>query len=151
MLAILENSNRIVVSKQNARVKDITPEEKDIIKNVFGNDPEIPKTIYNRIQTKLNNGQNVSAILKIKTDDGSSYWTVNRFEPSINNSFKSNFTVSTSLTNNNFIKKIQCLYNRLTRIENHLNEEFADKYLEGFLEEKCIDFSEFATLYASKN
>jgi len=151
MLALLNKRPTIDTSKQNARVKQLSTDEKEIIKNVYGNDPEIPKTIYNRIQSNLSNGQNVSAILKVKIDDGNSYWTVNRFEPSINNKFKSKFTVTTSLTNKTCIEKAQNLYNKLTKIENHVNESYANKYLDGFLEEKCINFSEFATLYASKN
>ena len=91
--------------------------EKDIIKNVIGNDSEIPETIYNRIQSNINKGYNVTAILKLKTEDGNSYWTENRFEPSLNNNFKSNFTVSTKITTKRCVEKTQKLYRILNKIE----------------------------------
>lgn len=141
-------SNLDNLNQKNKKVKTLELIEKDIIKNVIGNDPEIPQTIYNRIQENLNKGRNVSAILKLRTEDGNSYWTVNRFEPSINNNFKSNFTVKTKLTTQDCIEKTQKLYHVLNKIELSVNEEYADKYLEGFLEEKCIEFNEIESFYS---
>ena len=78
MVALKIKENR---SKQNAKLKSIIPSEKEVIKNVFGNDQDIPQTIYNRIQKLINKGNNTKAILKIKMPDGTSYWTKNCFEP----------------------------------------------------------------------
>jgi len=141
-MALLERPLQETLPVQNCKVRSLNLIEKDVIKNVIGNDPEIPQTIYNRIQQNLNNGKNVNAILKLRTSDGNAYWTVNRFEPSINNNFKPHFTVSTKLTTQKCIENTQRLYQILNKIENTVSEEFADKYLEGFLEEKCIGFNE---------
>jgi len=113
-------------SEQNARVKSIMPSEKEVIKNVFGNDQDIPQTIYNRIQTIINKGTKASAILKIKMPDGSSYWTKNCFEPSIYNKSKKRFTVK--------------------RIEVNLSIQQAEKFLDGYLEEKYIQFNELVSI-----
>jgi hypothetical protein len=148
MMALLERPIVENIERQNCKVRSLNLIEKDVIKNIIGNDPEIPQTIYNRIQENLNKGKNVNAILKLRTEDGNSYWTVNRFEPSINNKFKSNFTVKTKLTTQDCVEKTQKLYQVLNKIEVSVNEEYADKYLEGFLEEKCIDFNEMESFYS---
>ncbi len=147
-MALLERPIVENIERQNCKVRSLNLIEKDVIKNIIGNDPEIPQTIYNRIQENLNKGKNVNAILKLRTEDGNSYWTVNRFEPSINNKFKSNFTVKTKLTTQDCVEKTQKLYQVLNKIEVSVNEEYADKYLEGFLEEKCIDFNEMESFYS---
>lgn len=148
MMALLEKPVIKAYKNQNCRVKLLELIEKDVIKNVIGNDPEIPETIYNRIQTHLNDGKNVTAILKLKSDDGCSYWTVNRFEPSVNNKFKPHFTVATNLTTQKCIEETQKLYQVLNKIENIVSEEYAEKYLEGFLEEKCIEFNGISEFYS---
>jgi uncharacterized protein YjgD (DUF1641 family) len=143
MMALLKSPEPII-KNQNCKVKHLKIFEKDVIRNVIGNDSEIPQTIYNRIQDKLSKGKNVNAILKLKTDDGCSYWTINRFEPSINNNFKSQFTVDTKLTNRKCIDNTRKLYKVLSKIESSVSVDYANKYLEGFLEEKCIEFNEIA-------
>lgn len=148
MMALLERPIVENIEKQNCKVRSLKLIEKDVIKNVIGNDSEIPETIYNRIQENLNEGKNVSAILKLRTEDGNAYWTINRFEPSINNNFKSNFTVKTDFTTEECIEKTQKLYKRLKEIEVLVNEDSANKYLGGFLEEKCIDFSGLESFYS---
>lgn len=148
MMALLERPIAKTYNNQNCKIKLLDVIEKDVIKNVIGNDPEIPETIYNRIQARLNDGKNVTAILKLKSDDGCAYWTVNRFEPSVNNKFKPHFTVATNLTTQKCIEKTQKLYHILNKIENTVSELYAEKYLEGFLEEKCIDFNEISALYS---
>lgn len=145
-MALLENPT--TYKEQNCRVRPLNLIEKDVIKSAIGNDPEIPETIYNRIQKNLNKGRNAVAILKLRTEDGAAYWTVNRFEPSVNNNFKSHFTVSTKLTTQTCIEKTQKLYLTLNKIENSVDENYADKYLTGFLEEKCIEFNEIASLHS---
>jgi hypothetical protein len=146
MMAVLEYPVIENVSKQNARVKYLTPDEKDVIKNVYGHDLEIPQTIYNRIQKNLDNNKSVNAVLKIKTDDGNSYWTVNQFSPSNKN--RSKFIVKTELTTKYCIDKTQKLYNVLCKIENHVSDIYADKYLDGYLEEKCITFSDLVAYHS---
>ena len=144
-MTALNTQSQFLTSNQYAKVKSITPCEKDIIKNVFGNNPEIPQTIYNIIQENLNKGVNTNAILKIKMNDGKSYWTNNRFEPSTNNQFKNKFTVKTELLNNKKVDPTKKLYSKLTKLEKHLNVRHADKFLEGYLEEKCISFNELTS------
>ncbi len=148
MMALLESPIIKNFETPNCKVRTLNPIEKDVIKSVIGNDPEIPETIYNRIQESLNNGKNVNAILKLTTDDGNTYWTINRFEPSIANNFKSSFSVKTKFTTKECIEKTQKLYHVLNMIETAVNNKYADKYLEGFLEEKCINFNEIAAFYS---
>ena len=133
-------------SEQNARVKSIMPSEKEVIKNVFGNDQDIPQTIYNRIQTIINKGTKASAILKIKMPDGSSYWTKNCFEPSIYNKSKKRFTVKTEILNKNEVTNTSKLYKSLKRIEVNLSIQQAEKFLDGYLEEKYIQFNELVSI-----
>ena len=144
MMAVLKIQE--VKNKQNARVKSIIPSEKEVIKNVFGNDQEIPQTIYNRIQKIINKGNSAKAILKIKMPDGSSYWTKNCFEPSICNKNEKRFTVKTEILDKDEVSKTSKLYKSLKRIENRLSIQQADKFLDGYLEEKYIHFNELISI-----
>ncbi len=137
--------NPLIKNTQFFKVKSITPCEKDIIKNVYGNDTDIPQTIYNRIQDNLEKGLNTNAVLKVKIDN-ESIWINNRFEPSSNNMFKNRFTVKTTFADKTTIEKTQKLYCRLKRLESHIDEKTADKYLEGYLEEQCISFNELTKI-----
>jgi len=141
-MATLKDQTRFFSHNLNARAKSITPSEKDVIKTVLGNDSEIPQIIYNRIQQNLNIGKNTNAVLKVKLPNGSSHWTKNRFEPSKNNQFKNKFTVKTELLNNHEIKINKKLYNALNKIEKHMTISHANKFLDGYLEDKCISFNE---------
>ena len=145
MMATIQTKRQLFKSKQNARVKNTIPQEKDVIKNTYGNDPEIPETIYNRIQHNIKKGNNTNAILKIKLNDGSSLWTKNRFEPSINNKFKNHFTVKTEILDKKEVTRAEKLYHILKKIEQKVSILQANKFLDGYLEEHCISFNELAT------
>ncbi len=145
MMAAIKNPTPYYTNNLNARVKFITPSIKDVIKNVMGNDLEIPQIIYNRIEQNLTIGNNTNAVLKTKLDDGSSYWIKNRFEPSTNNRFKNNFTLKTELLSKTEIEKSKKLYQKLNRIEKHISVNQAGKFLEGYLEEQCITFNELVS------
>ncbi len=136
-LNFLETYNRI--DKQLPQIKNT------VIQNVIDNDPTIPKTIYNRVQKHLLKGRNVNVVLKKRTDDNSSYWAISIFEPSTYN--KLNFSVSTEFATKKCINCIQKLYNTLLDIEKNVSIEYADKFLDGYLEEKCINFNELAMLF----
>lgn len=132
--------------KLNARVKNskkIAYNEKEVIKMSFGNDSSIPQTIYNRIQTNLNSGIKAQAILKVKMNDGSSYWVNNQFTPSHHTNDKQ-FSVSSDLVNENKLKDLKKLYNILHKIEEKISISQANKYLEGFLESHHITFNQLS-------
>jgi len=78
--------------------------------------------------------------------DGSSYWTKNCFEPSIYNKSKKRFTVKTEILNKNEISRTSKLYKSLKRIEDRLSIPQADKFLDGYLEEKYIHFNDLVSL-----
>lgn len=129
---------------QNARIKYITPCEKTIIQNVFGHHPEIPQTIFNRIQEKLDSGLTANAILKIKLPDGTSHWVKNSFKPK--NIPTGKFNVSTELLNKKEIKTTSTLYGKLNRIEHFVNVRQAEKFLQGYLEEEKLDFNDLTKI-----
>jgi len=114
--------------------------EKDIIRNFYGNDPEIPQTIYDRIQKSISKGNNTNALLKIKIKNESSIWVKNTFYPKNINNLK--FKVKTIIADDNKTDIIKNLYNSLIRIEQKLSLKKADKFLEGYLEEKCMNFND---------
>ena len=149
MFAMKLKTNILDFSKtHNCKVKPLPLIEKSIIRATIGDDPTIPETIYNRIQNHITKGENVNAILKWKTEDNNSYWTISRFEPSVNNNFKSQFSVSTKFTSKKCIGRTKKLYNTLLDIEKGVSLDYADKYLEGFLEEKSIEFNELPEFFS---
>lgn len=133
------------IKKQNNN-NSLTSYDKDIIQNVYGNDSEIPQTIYNRVQNNLNTGKKTNVILKLELADGNTYWTKNQFNPSISNQSKNNFTVKTELSSQKEIFETKKLYSKLSKIEQSCDTRMADKFLEGYLEEKCISFNDLVYL-----
>ncbi len=140
------STKNIITSKKTANTDSLTSYDKDIIQNVYGNDIEIPQTIYNRVQNNLNTGKKTNVILKIELADGNSYWTKNQFCPCNTSQSKNKFTVKTELSSQKEIFETKKLYRKLTKIEEACNTTMADKFLEGYLEEKCITFNDLVYL-----
>ncbi len=147
MVALKLPPKTLNFSKTNNYVIKQLPQIEKIIQNTIGNDPTIPKTIYNRVQKYLLKDKNVTVVLKNKTNDNNSYWTINKFKPITDNNFKLNFSISTEFATKKCIDCIQKLYNTLLDIEKKVSIEYANKFLDGYLEEKCIDFNELAVPY----
>lgn len=143
MMAILDNQS-VNFTKQNCKIKPQKLVEKEVIKNVYGVDNDIPETIYNRIQDCLNNGLNVSAVLKVKIDKDNSYWVSNSFLPSKN--VDQHFSIETNYLTNECIECIQKLYATLKKIEENVNLYYASKYLEAFLDEVHLSFNDLVLI-----
>ena len=141
MMAILDNHSS-KFNQHNCKIKPQKLIEKEVIKNVYGLDSDIPETIYNRIQDCINNGINVSAVLKVKIDSDNAYWVSNSFLPSKN--VDQHFSIQTNYLTDECITCIQKLYVTLKKIEKNVNLYYASKYLESFLEEANLTFNELA-------
>ena len=131
-----------------ARVKRTSKrkvQEKEIIKSSFGNEPTIPQTIYDRIQQNINLGKKANAFLKVKLNDGSSHWVNTVFTPGHVKNNKE-FSVSSTIINEQKLTKLKKLYRTLVNIENKVSINQANKFLDGFLETYQINFNQLSKL-----
>ena len=106
--------------------------------------PDMPKVIFKLMWEKLLNKENVHAIVKNLSKDGRFYWVITDFE--VRTDEEGEITAlfaRRKAAPRATIAAIQNLYRKLVSIEEAKNIEFSQKYFEGFLEEKGLDYEEY--------
>ena len=126
------------------------------IEDVVGMSVEIlntdstPRVISNMITQSVNKRENINLIIKNKTKDGRIYWFITDFSFNIDdNDQLISFSYYRKLPSRSAIPALHSLYTKLLEIENYSSEKVAEKYLNGFLEEKKMSFIEY-TAHLSK-
>lgn len=107
--------------------------------------PDMPKIVFKMMWDRINNAQNIMAVVKNLTKDGSYYWVVTEFEPKIDpitNEIISH-TAFRKAAPQNVIDTIEPIYKKLIEIEKDGGIEASEKYFRGFLEESGVTYDEF--------
>jgi len=107
--------------------------------------PDMPKVVFKMMWDRINNAQNIMAVVKNLAKDGSYYWVVTEFEPKIDpitNKIISH-TAFRKAAPQKAIEAMEPIYAKLIEIEKEGGMEASEKYLRGFLEDKNITYDEF--------
>lgn len=103
--------------------------------------PDMPKVIFKLMWEKLLNKENVHAVVKNLSKDGRFYWVITDFEVKTNDEGEiSALFARRKAAPRATIAAVQNLYRKLVSIEEAKGVEFSQKYFEGFLEEKALDY-----------
>jgi PAS domain S-box-containing protein len=105
---------------------------------------EIPQTIINLAFDKMKKGENFHFVFKDQAKDGRHYWFVTDFEFKYDKD--KNIQSITSIRKaapRVVIPKIEKLYKKMVKMEQHASMEIAQKFFNGFLEEKGMSFGEY--------
>lgn len=130
---IIEYSNDYFVQINGYKESELVGRAQNIIRH-----PDMPKIIFKRMWNRLENRQNISALVKNLAKDGSYYWVLTDFEIKVDketdeiNSYISHRRAAPRSA----IAQIEKLYKKLVEIEKQRGIEGSEKYLIGFLEER---------------
>lgn len=107
--------------------------------------PDMPKVVFKMMWDRINQGQNIMAVVKNMAKDGSYYWVVTEFEPKrdpITNEIISH-TAFRKAAPEAAVKAMEPIYAKLLEIEADGGMEASEKYLRGYLEDAGVSYDEF--------
>jgi PAS domain S-box-containing protein len=107
--------------------------------------PDMPKIVFKMMWDRINKGENIMAVVKNLTKDGSYYWVVTDFEPKVDpitNEILSH-TAFRKAAPQKAIDTMVPIYAKLLEIEKEGGMEASEKYLRGFLEENDTTYDAF--------
>lgn len=106
--------------------------------------PDMPKVVFKVMWDRLHRGENIHALVKNLAKDGRYYWVLTNFETKYDDdeNIVSHYARRKAAPGN-AVYQIEKLYNTLLSIEKNQNEEVAEKYFYGMLEEKRKSYDEY--------
>ncbi len=115
-------------------------------------DTSMPKITLDLFNESTNNYSKFYFIIKGKIKNNNCYWSfirvTQRFD---NNNEFTGYLLEGKLLPTATVQKIEKMFAILTEIENNAGKEAAMKYLNGYLEEKNMNFNEFVLAIAEVN
>lgn len=106
--------------------------------------PDMPKAIFHLMWKHLKNGRNIMAVVKNLAKNGDHYWVTTDFE--IKRDREGNvrhYIAFRQGAPKHVVKEIEPLYKKLLEIENELGMEASIEYLNGYLEERKMNYDQF--------
>jgi PAS domain S-box-containing protein len=106
--------------------------------------PDMPKAVFHLMWSYLKNGRNIMAVVKNLAKNGDHYWVTTDFE--IKRDRDGNvrhYIAFRQAAPKQVVKEIEPLYKKLLEIENELGMEASIEYLNGYLEEKKMNYDQF--------
>jgi len=107
--------------------------------------PDMPRIVFKMMWDRINQRQNIMAVVKNMAKNGDHYWVVTEFEPKVDpitNEIISH-TAFRKAAPRKAIEVMEPIYAKLIEIEKEGGMEASGKYLRGFLEEKNITYDDF--------
>lgn len=125
--------------------------EKELLNHSFDlvKHPEMPEVIVDYINYHLEKDREFTCILKNKTKEGKYYWTLSNFNPKKSSNYTIAYTMTSIAISEKAKSQANKLYQCLYKLETKLDKKTTFKYLIGFLEERCMSFTEYTTYLAS--
>jgi PAS domain S-box-containing protein len=99
--------------------------------------PDMPKVIFKLLWERIQEGEDIMAVVKNLAKDGRYYWVTTAFEVHYDEDHQiDGYTAYRRGARKKVIKKIEKLYKKLLEIEKESGVEASEKYLQEFLDEK---------------
>ncbi len=106
--------------------------------------PDMPKAIFYFMWESIKNGRNITAVVKNLTRNGDYYWVVTDFDIKRDQNQKiRNYIAFRQAAPKKVLKVIEPLYAKMIEIENEHGMDASIAYLEGYLEEKKMNYNQF--------
>jgi PAS domain S-box-containing protein len=107
--------------------------------------PDMPKAVFSLLWQHIQNGKNVSAVVKNLTKNGDYYWVVTDFEIRRNSVTDeiSQYVAFRHPVSKKVVKKIEPLYAKMLEIEKEDGMTASIDYLNSVLEEKQMDYNQY--------
>jgi len=107
--------------------------------------PDMPKIIFTLMWQRLKDNQDILAILKNRTKDGSYYWVTTSFKTTHSEVTKkeNGYMAVTYAAPSHAVKEIEPLYEKLLEIEKSEGEIASIKYLLDFFEANDTNYDDY--------
>jgi len=107
--------------------------------------PDMPKAIFFLLWEHIQNGHNISAVVKNLAKNGDHYWVVTDFEIRRNpvTNEISEYVAFRQAVPRRVIQEIEPLYAKMLEIEHAHGMEASVEYLTSFLEEKRMNYDQY--------
>lgn len=106
--------------------------------------PDMPRTIFYIMWEHLNNGRNITAVVKNLTRNGSYYWVTTDFEIKRDNTGSIKYFIAyRQSAPKNVVLEVEKLYAKLLMVEKEHGLKAGIAYLEAFLEEKKMNYDQY--------
>lgn len=137
---IIEYGNDYFVKISGYKESELLRQPHSIIRH-----PDMPKIIFKMMWERLQNGENILALVKNLSKDGRYYWVITEFEPKIDSKTKETlaYTAFRKAAPQKAIDAIVPLYEKLVEIETTSDIITSEKYLYGYLEEMQIEYDDY--------
>ncbi len=115
--------------------------------------PDMPKIVFKLLWKRIQNRENITAVVKNLAKDGRYYWVVTDFEiktDKVTNEIVGYFAYRTAAPRK-AIEVMEPLYQKLTNIEKRSGMEGSEKYLLALLESRGQSYDDFINEVAGKN
>ena len=107
--------------------------------------PDMPKAVFHLLWEHIQNGQNISAVVKNLAKNGDHYWVVTDFEIRRNVATKeiNQYVAFRHAVSKKVIKEIEPLYAKMLEIEKADGMAASIQYLDDFLASKRLNYNQF--------
>jgi len=106
--------------------------------------PDMPKAVFFLMWEYLKSGRNIMAVVKNLAKNGDHYWVTTDFDIKRDRSGNvRHYIAFRQAAPKHVVREIESLYKRLLEIENEHGMEASVEYLNGFLEERNMNYDQF--------
>ena len=103
--------------------------------------PDMPKVIFKLLWDRIQEGEDIMAVVKNLAHDGRYYWVTTAFEVHYDKNHKiDGYTAYRRGARDKVIKKIEKLYKKLLKIEKESGVEASEEYLQKFLNKQGMSY-----------
>ena len=106
-------------------------------------DEDMPKISFDILMNEIEQNPKSYFVFKGKMKDEGCYWGFLRSTQRLANNEIIGYDLEIKLLPQNAIKPFENLYSIVNEIEKNVGKKASEKYIEGFLEEKQMDFKDF--------
>ena len=104
--------------------------------------PDMPRVIFYKLWSELEKGNEVTLLIKNLAKTGEFYWLKQRFQV-IENDLNAKYISTGEIASSKTIEQIEKLYKKLLKIEKRENITASLQYLENYLKERNLTFTEY--------
>ena len=104
--------------------------------------PDMPRAIFYKLWSELEKGNEVTLLIKSLAKTGEFYWLKQSFQV-LENDLSAKYSSIGEIASNKAIEQIGTLYKKLLKIEKRENITASLFYLENYLKERNLTFTEY--------
>lgn len=104
--------------------------------------PNMPRVIFYKLWSELEKGNEVTLLIKNLAKTGEFYWLKHKFQV-IENDLNAKYSSRGEMASSQAIEQLETLYKKLLKIEKRENMAASLFYLENYLQERNLSFSEY--------